>query len=164
MPSFDVTSGCDLQEVENALNQARKELTGRFDFKGVKWSMDFRQKENLIVLQADDGTRLKSLVELLRERMVKRGVSIKNIVLGTIEPAAGGSVRQQLTLTQGVPVEKAKEIVKFLKDAQLKKVQGSIQGDAVRVTGPKRDDLQAAIAAIRQRDFGLDLKFGNFRD
>jgi len=164
MPSFDVTTGCDLQEVDNALNQARKELANRFDFKGVKWEMEFKRAENEIQISADDQTRLKSLVEIIRERMVKRGVSIRNITLGSVEGGAGGSVRQKLTLAQGIPIEKAKEMVKFLKDAQLKKVQGSIQGDTVRVTGPKKDDLQAVMQVLKGRDFGVELKFGNFRD
>lgn len=164
MPSFDVTTGCDLQEVDNAVNQARKELANRFDFKGVKYEIDFRRPENKILLLADDETRLGSLVALLRERLVKRGVSLRNVTLSAADASSGGAVRQEMTLAQGIPVERAREMVKALKESGLKKVQGSIQGEAVRVSGPKRDDLQAAMAMLRKGDFGLDLKFGNFRD
>jgi hypothetical protein len=164
MPSFDITCGCDLQEVDNALNQARKELQNRFDFKGTKWELELDRKESAIHLHADDQVRLKSLVELVRERLVKRGVSLRNVETGPVQQASLGSVRVDLKLAQGVASDKAREIVAFLKAAKLKRVQASIQADAVRVSGPKRDDLQGAIQAIKGHDFGLDLEFGNFRE
>ena len=164
MPSFDVTTGADLQEVDNALNQVRKELANRYDFKGVKWEIEFQRKEGKLVVAAEDGTRLESVWELLREKLIKRGVSARNLQPGKVNEATLGTVRQEITIAQGIAVEKGKEIVKALKEEGLKKVQGSIQGDTVRVSGPKRDDLQAAMAFLKKLDVGLDLKFGNFRD
>ena len=164
MPSFDATTGVDLQEVDNAVNQVRKELATRYDFKGVTWEIDYQRKEGKLVLKAQDETRLRSVWDVLREKMVKRGVSLKNLDAGKIDSATLGSVRQEVTLAQGIPIERAREIVKAIKDAKLKKIQASIQGDAVRVTGPKRDDLQECIAFLKQRDFGVELKYGNFRE
>ena len=164
MPSFDVTTGADLQEVDNALNQVRKELANRYDFKGVKWDIDFQRKEGKLLIAAEDGTRLESIWDLLREKLIKRGVSAKNLQAGKLQEASLGTVRQEVVIAQGIPIEKAKEIVKALKESGLKKVQGSIQGDLVRVSGPKRDDLQACMAVLKKGDFGVDLKFGNFRE
>ena len=164
MPSFDVTTGADLQEVDNALNQVRKELANRYDFKGTKWEIDFNRKEAKLIVSADDATRLDAVWDLLREKMIKRGVSSRNLQAGKVQEASLGSVRQEITIAQGIPVEKGREIVKAIKEGGLKKVQGSIQGDVVRVSGPKRDDLQAAIALLKKIDVGLDLKFGNFRE
>jgi uncharacterized protein YajQ (UPF0234 family) len=164
MPSFDITTGADLQEVDNALNQARKELANRYDFKGAKWDVELDRKAGTLKIAAEDGTRLESIWEILREKMVKRGISSKNLQAGKIEDASVGTVRQVVTIAQGIPVEKGREIVKHLKESGLKKVQASIQGEEVRVSGPKRDDLQAAMQLLKKHDFGLDLKFGNFRE
>ena len=161
--SFDVTTGCDLQEVDNALNQARKELGQRYDFKGVNFEIDFRRSDNEIVLSTADDFKLKAIWEVVQSKMVRRGVPLKNLKLGAIEPAAMGTVRQKVALQQGIPTEAAREIVKFLKDRKLKKVQVAIQGDQVRVSSPSRDELQGVIGLLRQQDFGMELKFGNFR-
>jgi uncharacterized protein YajQ (UPF0234 family) len=137
--SFDVTSPVDFQEVDNALNQARKEVGQRYDFK------------------------MNALWEIVQTRLVRRGVPVKNFKGGDSEPASGGAVRRLFTIQEGIPIESAREIVKFLKDKKMKKVQASIQGDQVRVTSPSRDDLQEAIRALREHDFGVSLQFGNYR-
>ncbi len=164
MPSFDITTGVDLQEVDNALNQARKELENRYDFKGSKWSVDFDRKEGKLKLAAEDGSKLTALWDVLAQKMVKRGVSLKNLDLKEPAEASVGGARREVVIVQGIAQDKAKEIVRFIKDSGLKKVQASIQADTVRVSAPKRDDLQSCIQAIRQHDFGVDLKQGNFRD
>jgi uncharacterized protein YajQ (UPF0234 family) len=164
MPSFDVSTGVDLQEVDNALNQARKELQNRYDFKGMKWEADFDRKENKIKLHADDGTKLRALWDVIAEKMVKRGVPLKNLDASKPVEASMGTARQEVALTMGITTEKAKEIVRHVKDAGVKKVQASIQGDVVRITGPKKDELQACMAMLKAADFGIALKFGNFRD
>jgi uncharacterized protein YajQ (UPF0234 family) len=161
--SFDVTSNVDLQEVDNALNQARKEVAQRYDFKGAKASIDFDAKESKLVLVADDDFKLNALWEIVQTRLVRRNVPVKNLTRGTPIPAANSTVRQEITLQQGIPVEKARDIVKFLKDAKLKKVQASIQGDQLRVTSPSKDDLQEAMRQLRDQDFGVALQFGNYR-
>ena len=161
--SFDITSSVDLQEVDNAVNQARKELAQRFDFKGSKSSIDFKRSENLIELISDDNFKMESVWEILQTRMVRRGVPVKNLDTADPEPIAGGLVKKTIKLTQGIPIERAKEIVQFLKDRKLKKVQATIQADQVRVSSASKDDLQAAIAALRQGDFGVELQFGNYR-
>jgi len=161
--SFDVTSNVDLQEVDNALNQARKEVAQRYDFKGAKASIEFDQKESKLVLVADDDFKLDALWEIVQTRLVRRNVPTKNLTRGTVIPAANSTVRQEISLQQGIPVEKAKDIVKFLKDAKLKKVQASIQGDQLRVTSPSKDDLQEAMRQLRDQDFGVALQFGNYR-
>ena len=161
--SFDITSSVDLQEVDNAVNQARKELAQRFDFKGSKSSIDFKRSENLIELISDDNFKMESVWEILQTRMVRRGVPVKNLDTADPEPVAGGLVKKTIKLTQGIPIERAKEIVQFLKDKKLKKVQATIQADQVRVTSPSKDDLQLAMAALRQGDFGVELQFGNYR-
>ena len=161
--SFDITSTVDLQEVDNAVNQARKELVQRYDFKGSKASIDFKRAENTIDLVADDAFKMEALWDILQTRMVRRGVPVKNLDSGELIPIGGNMVKKTIKLTQGIPIERAKEIVQFLKDRKLKKVQASIQGDQVRVTSPSKDDLQAAIAALRQGDFGIELQFGNYR-
>jgi uncharacterized protein YajQ (UPF0234 family) len=161
--SFDITSTVDLQEVDNAVNQARKELVQRYDFKGSKASIDFKRAENIIDLVADDAFKMDALWDILQTRMVRRGVPVKNLDSGELIPIGGNLVKKTIKLTQGIPIERAKEIVQFLKDRKLKKVQASIQGDQVRVTSPSKDDLQAAIAALRQGDFGVELQFGNYR-
>ena len=161
--SFDITSNVDLQEVDNALNQARKEVAQRYDFKGSKASIDFDPKESKLVLVADDDFKLNSLWEVVQTRLVRRNVPVKNLSRGSALPSANSTVRQEIALQQGIPTEKAKDIVKFLKDAKLKKVQASIQGDQLRVTSPSRDDLQEAMRLLRDHDFGVALQFGNYR-
>jgi uncharacterized protein YajQ (UPF0234 family) len=161
--SFDITSSVDLQEVDNAVNQARKELAQRFDFKGSKSSIDFKRSENLIELISDDNFKMESVWDILQTRMVRRGVPVKNLDTADPEPIAGGLVKKTIKLTQGIPIERAKEIVQFLKDKKLKKVQATIQADQVRVTSPSKDELQLAMAALRQGDFGVELQFGNYR-
>jgi cyclic-di-GMP-binding protein len=161
--SFDVTSNVDLQEVDNALNQARKEVAQRYDFKGAKASIDFDQKDSKLVLVADDEFKLNALWEIVQTRLVRRNVPVRNMTRGAVIPAANTTVRQEISLQQGIPTEKAKDIVKFLKDAKLKRVQASIQGDQLRVTSPSKDDLQEAMRQLREQDFGVALQFGNYR-
>jgi len=162
--SFDVTSNVDLQEVDNALNQARKEVAQRYDFKGAKASIDFDQGESKMVLVADDEFKLNALWEIVQTRLIRRNVPVKNLVRGTVTPAAGSTVRQDITLQQGIPSEKAKDIVKFLKDKKLKKVQATIQADQLRITSPSRDELQDVMRMLREADFGVALQFGNYRN
>jgi len=161
--SFDITSNVDLQEVDNALNQARKEVAQRYDFKGSRASIEFNPKESKLVLVADDEFKLNALWEIVQTRLVRRNVPVKNLTRGPVVPAAGSTVRQDVALQQGIPVDKAREIVKFLKDAKLKKVQASIQGDQLRVTSPSKDELQEAMRQLREQDFGIALQFGNYR-
>ena len=161
--SFDITSNVDLQEVDNALNQARKEVAQRYDFKGSKASIEFDPKESKLVLVADDDFKLNALWEIVQTRLVRRNVPTKNLTRAAAQPAANGTVRQEIALQQGIPGEKGKDIVKFLKDAKLKKVQASIQGDQLRITSPSKDDLQEAMRLLREQDFGVALQFGNYR-
>ena len=161
--SFDITSNVDLQEVDNALNQARKEVAQRYDFKGSKASIEFDTKEPKLTLVADDAFKLNALWEIVQTRLVRRNVPVKNLQRGEALPAANSTVRQEITLQQGIPSDKAKDIVKFLKDAKLKKVQASIQGDQVRVTSASKDDLQEAMRVLRGHDFGVALQFSNYR-
>ena len=162
--SFDVTSTVDLQEVDNALNQARKEVVQRYDFKGSKADIQFNRAENTITLLADDDFKMQALWEIVQGRMVKRSVPVKNLKLGDIERGANDTVRRVVTLQQGIPIDAAKAIVKFLKDRKLKKVQAAIQGDEVRISSPSRDELQQVIALLREEDFGVALQFGNYRE
>ena len=161
--SFDVTSTIEMPEVDNAVNQARKEIGQRFDFKGSIAAIDLDQKANTLTLTAEDNFKLESVWDVLQTRLIKRNVPVKNMKRGDVEPAAGAAVRQVITLQQGIPIEAAKDIVKYLKDAKLKKVQASIQGDQVRITSPSKDDLQGAMQALRAKDFGVALQFGNYR-
>jgi len=161
--SFDITSTIDMQEVDNAINQARKELAQRYDFKGSTAAIELDQKANTLTLSAEDAFRLEALWEVLATRMVRRNVAVKNLKRGDVEPAAGGTVRQVITLQVGISTDAAREIVKHLKDLKLKKVQAAIQGDQVRVSAPAKDDLQAAMSALRAKDFGIALQFGNYR-
>jgi uncharacterized protein YajQ (UPF0234 family) len=161
--SFDITSNVDLQEVDNALNQARKEVAQRYDFKGTKASIDFDTKESKLTLAADDEFKLNALWEIIQTRLVRRNVPVKNLTRGPAIAAANSTVRQDITLQQGIPGEKAKDIVKFLKDAKVKRVQASIQGDQLRVTSASKDDLQEAMRLLREQDFGVALQFGNYR-
>lgn len=158
--TFDIVSKIDLNEVTNAINQTMKEVGQRFDFKGSK--SDVTLEENDIVLVSDDDFKLKSLTEILESKLIKRNVPLKGLSFGKVEPAAGSTVRQQVTLQQGIPTEKAKEIVKFIKDTKLK-VQPSIQGDSVRVSGKDRDVLQDVITKLKGKDFGIDMQFTNYR-
>ncbi len=161
--SFDVTSNVDLQEVDNALNQARKEVAQRYDFKGAKASIDFDPKESKLVLAADDEFKLNALWEIVQTRLVRRNVPVKNLTRGAAIPAANSTVRQEIALQQGIPTEAAKDIVKFLKDSKMKKVQASIQGDQLRVSSASKDDLQEVMRVLREKDFGVALQFGNYR-
>jgi hypothetical protein len=161
--SFDITSGVDLQEVDNAVNQARKEVAQRYDFKGSRAAIDFSRTENHITLSADDEFKMNALWEILQGRLVRRGVPTKNLTPGQVERAANDTVRRVVTLQQGIPTEAAKDIVKFLKDNKLKKVQAAIQADQVRVSSQSKDDLQEAIRLLREHDFGIALQFGNYR-
>jgi uncharacterized protein YajQ (UPF0234 family) len=161
--SFDITSNVDLQEVDNALNQARKEVAQRYDFKGAKASIEFDTKESKLLLVADDEFKLNALWEIVQTRLVRRNVPTKNLTRGTAIAAANSTMRQEVALQQGIPSDKAKDIVKFLKESKLKKVQASIQGDQLRVTSPSKDDLQEAMRVLRDQDFGVALQFGNYR-
>jgi uncharacterized protein YajQ (UPF0234 family) len=163
MCSFDVTSNVDLQEVDNALNQARKEVAQRYDFKGAKASIEFDPKESRLVLVAEDEFKLNALWEIVQTRLVRRNVPVRNLTRGAAQPSANSTVRQEIALQQGIPAEKARDIVKFLKDAKLKKVQASIQGDQLRIQSPSKDDLQEAMRRLRDEDFGVALQFGNYR-
>jgi uncharacterized protein YajQ (UPF0234 family) len=158
--SFDVVSKTDMQEVQNAINQAQKELAQRFDFKGSKSSIELAAEE--ITLVSDDESKLISVKDIVETKLVKRGVSLKAIEYQKLENASMGTVRQKAKIVQGIEIEKAKAIVKAIKDAKIK-VQASIQSDQVRVTGRAKDDLQQAIALVKQKDFGIPLQFTNYR-
>ncbi|MCG3163779.1 MAG: hypothetical protein JMDDDDMK_05230 [Acidobacteria bacterium] len=159
--TFDIVSQIDHAEVVNAINQALKEVQTRFDFKGSKSDIELEGQE-AIILTSDDEYKLKALNDILQTKFVKRGVPLKGLTYGKIESALGGTVRQRIALQQGIPQDKAKEIVKFIKDTKLK-VQASIQGDMVRVAGRDRDILQEVIGALRNQDFGIDMQFTNYR-
>jgi len=161
--SFDVSTGADLQEVDNAVNQALKEVAQRYDFKGTHCTIEFDRAKAEIRLAADDEFRMDALVDVLQGRMIKRGVPVKNLKVGDLEAATGQSVRRTVSLTQGISGEVAKKIVKAVKDGGFKKVQASIQGDEVRVSSPSRDELQTVIGFLKGQDFGIELKFGNYR-
>src|SRR5213080_1534356 len=158
--SFDITSNVDLQEVDNALNQARKEVAQRYDFKGAKAEIALNPTDKTLTLVADDEFKMNALWEIVQTRLVRRGVPVKNFKAPASEPAAGGAVRRVIPIQQGIPIEAAREIVKFLKDRKLKKVQASIQADQVRVSSPSKDDLQEAMRHLRENDFGVALQFG----
>jgi cyclic-di-GMP-binding protein len=160
--SFDIVSKVDLQEVSNAIQNALKEIHTRFDLKDSKSDIQLEGKEALVLSSADE-YKLKAVTDILQSKLVKRGVPIKALNYGVVEPAAGSSVRQKITMQQGIPIEKAREIVKLIKDSK-KKVQASIQGDTVRVSGKDRDALQEIIALLRGHDFGIDMQFTNYRN
>ncbi len=160
--SFDLVSEVNLQEVDNALNQARKELAQRYDFKGSHASIDYDQKEKKITLAAEDDYKLKALKDILLDKVTKRNVSIKFFVFKDPEPAGGASLRQVMTITNGIERERAKELNNIIKDLKLK-VQTQIEGEKIRVMSPKKDDLQAVITHIRALDFPIPLSFTNFR-
>jgi uncharacterized protein YajQ (UPF0234 family) len=159
--SFDIVSKVDLQEVSNAIQNALKEIHTRFDLKDTKSNIALEGKDEL-VLSSSDEYKLKAVNDILQAKLVKRGVPLKALSYGTLEPAAGSTVRQKIKMQQGIPVEKAREIVKKIKDSK-KRVQASIQGDSVRVSGKDRDTLQEIIAMLRQSDFGIDMQFTNYR-
>jgi len=163
LASFDLSTGADLQEVDNAVNQATKEVTQRYDFKGSKCTIAFDRATASITLVADDDFKMKALFDVLQAKLIKRGVPVKNLELGAVTPAASDTVRREIKLTQGIPQEKAKAIVKAIKDKKFKKAQASIQGQEIRVQSPSKDELQEVIAFLRAQEFGLELKFGNYR-
>jgi uncharacterized protein YajQ (UPF0234 family) len=161
--SFDITSPIDFQEVDNALNQARKEVAQRYDFKGVKAEITLAPADKTLTLVADDEFKMNALWEVVQTRLVRRSVPLKNFKVGDSEPSAGGTVRKVITIQEGIPIESARDIVKFIKEKKLKKVQASIQADQVRVTSPSKDELQEAMRVLREQDFGVALHFGNYR-
>ena len=161
--SFDVSTGADLQEVDNAVNQALKEIGQRYDFKGTHVTIEFDRAKAEIKLHADDEFRMKQVLEVLLQKAAKRGVPLKNLKTGDFEPSAGTSVRCTVSLTQGIPQDIAKQIQKAIKEHGFKKVQASIQGDELRNTSPSKDELQTVIAFLKSQDFELELKFGNYR-
>ena len=161
--SFDIVSQIELPEVQNAVALANKEVTIRYDLKSTDSSIEFDESGPKLTLRSQDEFTLKQVVDVLETCLVRRKVAVKSLDYGTVESAAGSSVRQEVKLQVGIPVEKGREIVKKIKELKLKKVQASIQGDQVRVTGPKRDDLQAAMAALKDVDFGIDMQFTNYR-
>lgn len=162
-PSFDIVSEVSMPEVVNAVAQAQKEVVQRFDLKGTAAGIELKEKEKQLVLTANDDFGLKAVNDVLQNKLIKRNVALKSLVYGNVEPATKGTVRQVVTIQQGIETEKAKEIVKAIKDAKLK-VQAAIQGEQVRVTGKKRDDLQSVIALLKGKDFGLPLQFTNYRN
>ncbi|MCU0647256.1 MAG: YajQ family cyclic di-GMP-binding protein [Gemmatimonadaceae bacterium] len=161
--SFDVTTGVDLQEVDNAINQAQKEVAQRYDFKGTKASVEFKRAEAKLFLVADSDFQMQQLFDVVQSKLIKRGVPVKNLDLGKIEAAGGDTVRREIGLKTALDAETAKKVSAAIKEAKLKKVQASIQGEQVRVSSPDKDMLQDAIALLRKGDFGVELKFGNYR-
>ena len=158
--SFDIVSQVDRSEVRNALDQTMKEVRQRFDFKGS--NAEVKVEEDDLVLTAEDETKLRNMNDILQQKLVRRGVPLKALSYGRVEPAAGGTVRQRAAIQQGIPTEKAREIVKFIKETKLK-VQAAIQGDTVRVSGKNRDDLQTVIGLLKEKDLGIALQFDNYR-
>lgn len=161
--SFDISTGADLQEVDNAVNQAIKEIGSRYDFRGTKCTIEFDRDAAVINLHADDDFRMNALLDVVRGKLIKRGVPVKNLKVGDRVAATGTSVRLALTLAQGIPTEVAKKIQKAIRDQGFKKTQAAIQGDEVRVSAPSKDTLQEIIAFLRSSDFEVELQFGNFR-
>jgi uncharacterized protein YajQ (UPF0234 family) len=161
--SFDVSTGVDLQEVDNAVNQAQKEIAQRYDFKGSKASIEFKRAEAELHLVADNDFQMRSLFDVVQARLIKRHVSVKNLDVGEITPAGNDTVRRTIKLKTALDAETAKKVSASIKTAKLKKVQASIQGDQVRVSSPSKDDLQDAMQLLRGQDFGVELQFGNYR-
>ena len=161
--SFDITSTVDLQEVDNAVNQARKEVAQRYDFKGARAEIDFNRSESTLTLSAEDEFKLTALWEIVQTRLVRRSVPVKNLKPGEIERAANDTVRRVVALQQGIPGDAAKDIAKFIKDLKMKRVQAAIQGDQLRISSPSKDELQTVIRLLRDQDFGVALQFGNYR-
>ena len=160
-PSFDVVSEVDMQEVNNAINQTVKEITQRFDFKGTKSTVEI-ENGNSIKIVTEDDTRMRNIVDILQSKFIKRGVAIKNLEYGKVEPAAGGMVRQSIKVKQGIDADVAKKITKDIKNMKVK-VQATLQDDQIRVSGKKIDDLQTVIAFLKGQDYGVELQFSNFR-
>ncbi len=161
--SFDIVSVIDLSEVQNAVNQSMMEIGQRFDFKGSSSDIKLDQKDEELTLLSDDEVKLKSVIDILHSKLIKRKVSIKALDYGTVESASGNKVRQIVKLQQGIPQEKGREIVKFIKGLGIKKVQAQIMDDQLRVTGKDRDDLQSVIAGLKEKDFDIDMSFTNYR-
>ena len=161
--SFDVSTGVDFQEVLNAVQQAEKEIGQRYDFKGLRVGIELSKTEKTLVLSAPDDYKLKAVWDVLVSKLVRRKVPTRNLHPGNVEPAAGGTVRQTVEIQQGLTSDMAREIVRIIKDAKMKKVQAAIQGDAVRVSSPSRDELQAVIALLKSKEFPAELTFGNYR-
>lgn len=161
--SFDITTGVDLQEVDNAVNQAQKEIAQRYDFKGADVEIEFKRADGLINLSADSDMRMRALFDVVQAKLVKRGVPVKNLDIGEIKPAGGDILKREVKLKQALDSETAKKVAAAIKEQKFKKVQASIQGDQVRITAPSRDELQAVIQFIRSGDYGVDLQFGNYR-
>ena len=161
--SFDVTTGVDLQEVDNAVNQAQKEIAQRYDFKGSKATIEFNRAEAQLVLTADNDFQMKSLFDVVQSKLIKRHVSVKNLEIGEVKPAGNDTVRREIKLKTALDSETAKKVSAAIKNAKLKNVQAAIQGEQVRVSSPSKDDLQGAMALLRGQDFGVELKFGNYR-
>ncbi|MCL4402079.1 MAG: YajQ family cyclic di-GMP-binding protein [Acidobacteria bacterium] len=160
--SFDIVSRIELPEVHNAIQQSLKEITTRYDLKDSKSSIELNEKDHKIVLASKDEFKLKAVTEIFETKLVKRHVPLKGLTYGPVSPAAGTTVRQEISLQQGIPIEKAREIVKKVKETKLK-VQASIQGDLVRVSGRDRDTLQSVMKVLRESDFGIDMQFTNYR-
>lgn len=161
--SFDIVSTTDLAEVQNACNQTMLEIRQRFDFKGSKSEVELDLKKALVIILADDGHKLNSVIDIFQSKLIKRKVSIKALDYGNIELASGDTVRQVITIQQGIPQDKGKEVMKFIKGLGLKKMQSQIEDDKIRVTGKDKDDLQAVIASMKDKDFGIDMSFTNYR-
>jgi uncharacterized protein YajQ (UPF0234 family) len=163
LSSFDVTTGVDLQEVDNAVNQAQKEIGQRYDFKGSKAEIEFQRGEEKLVLVADSEFQMTALFDVLQAKLIKRGVPVKNLDIGEIKQGGGDTVRREVGLKTSLDGETAKKVAAAIKEAKLKKVQAAIQGDQVRVSAPAKDDLQEAMRILRAGDFAVELKFGNYR-
>ncbi len=161
--SFDITTGVDLQEVDNAVNQAQKEIAQRYDFKGADVEIEFKRADGLINLSADSDMRMRALFDVVQAKLIKRGVPVKNLDIGEIKPAGGDILKREVKLKQALDSETAKKVAAAIKEQKFKKVQASIQGNQVRITAPSRDELQAVIQFIRSGDYGVDLQFGNYR-
>jgi uncharacterized protein YajQ (UPF0234 family) len=161
--SFDVTTGVDYMEVHNAVDQATKEITTRYDFKGLKVGIELNQKEKTITLTAPDDYKIKAVWDVLQSKLVRRGVPLKNLKPGEVQPAGGATARQVVAIQDGLTADMAREIVRMIKDAKLKKIQASIQGDTVRVSSASKDELQGVIQLLKGGEFGVELNFGNYR-
>ena len=161
--SFDITTGVEMMEVENSVNQAQKEISQRYDFKGAKVNLELKKADNIILLEAPDEMKLNAMWEVLLGKLVRRKVPTKNCQRGDVQKAGGDRVRQEIKLVQGLEIELCRKIVKAMKDAKFKKAQAAIESDKVRVSGPSRDELQEVIALLKSQDFGVELKFGNYR-
>jgi cyclic-di-GMP-binding protein len=161
--SFDVTTGVDMQEVDNAVNQAQKEVAQRYDFKGSKAEIELRRAESMILLIADDDFRMRALFDVLQAKLIKRQVPVKNLDIGETKQAGGDTVRKEIKLKTALDSDTSRKVAAAIKDAKFKKVQAAIMGDHVRVSSPSRDDLQEAMRLLRAGDFGVELQFGNYR-